>query len=208
MPFDALLHDQATRRLLAYRAALAEQGLCPGLPFRTLAVLTTDLPGEVIELAVTLEDGTHRVQRARPATPMAPAASQVHGLTLEMLQNEQPLRTRRRSLEHLLSQPDADGQAVPLVIWAGDFTRDALSNSFETPFTLPLVSLQPLIQACNVAINPSARSRPSLDGMNWTVPLRAPDRTLALSVAQSTRELVDLLLTSEAIRTAPRRTVP
>ncbi|ULH18108.1 hypothetical protein MF271_24450 (plasmid) [Deinococcus sp. KNUC1210] len=208
MTFDALLHEQATRRLLAYRDALAEQGLHPGLPFRTLAVLTTDLPGEVIELAVTLEDGTHRVQRARPVTPIAPTASRVHGLTVELLQDERPLRTRRRSLEHLLNQPDASGRAVPLVIWAGEFAQEALSNSFETPFTVPILSLQPLIQTCNLAINPSVRYRPSLDGMNWTVPLREPNRTSALSVAQVTRALVDLLLTGEAIRTAPPRTVP
>ena len=201
------LHDQATQRLLAYRVALTEQGLRPGLPFRTLAVLTTDLPGEVIELAVTLEDGTQRVQRAWPATEIAPDASRVHGLTLEKLQEEQPLRARRRSLEHLLSTPDQRGQVIPLVIWAGEFTQDALSNSFGSPFTLPVVSLQPLIRACNMAINPSVRYRPSLDGMNWTVPLRAPNRTSALSVAQVTRELVELLLTGEAIHTAPRQTV-
>lgn len=202
------LHDQATERLLAYRAALAEQGLRPGLPFRTLAVLTTDLPGEVIELAVTLEDGTRRVHRARPTTQIAPGAQRVHGLTLEQLKDEPPLRARRQALEQVLAAPDQHGQLVPLVIWAGEFTLDALSNSFGTPFTLPMVSLQSLVRACNMAINPSARYRPSLDGMNWTVPLRAPDRASALSTAQVTRELVELLLTGEAIHTAPLLQVP
>lgn len=199
------LHDQATHRLLAYRAALAEQGLRPGFPFRTLAVLTTDLPGEVIELAVTLEDGTHRMHRARPTTAVASGASRVHGLTLEHLQDEPPLRARRQALEQVLSAPDQHGQVVPLVIWAGEFTLNALSNSFGTPFPLPMVSLQSLVRACNMAINPNARYRPSLDGMNWTVPLRAADRTSTLSTAQVTRELVELLLSGEAIHTAPPR---
>lgn len=206
--FDMDLHAQATRRLHAYRQALLALPLTPGQPFRTLALLTTDLPGEAFEVAVVLEDGRALVRRARPHGDVSPGARKVHGLDRGDLVGEVPLSARRHSLEARLMSPGTDGQPVPLLAWAGKFVADALSNSFtlagQAPFTLPLLDLQAAIRRADLELDPNQRYHPQLRGMNWTVDVPTPEPTSALSAAQVTRQVVLAILTGEAIRRPPQ----
>ena len=196
--------EQAARRFEASRAELHALGWTAGLPFRTIAVLTTDLPGEAIEVAVILEDGSSRLHRAKPLGVISPGASRIHGLIADDLRGELPLRSRQRHLEALLLQSGPDGEPVPTVAWAGRFVSQALNNSFDTPFNVPLLDLQSAVHAADLHLNPDSQYRPMLSGMLWTVDVPLPDRTSALSMATVTRQVLLALLEGTPIQHPPR----
>lgn len=195
--------EQAAQRFAAYRAELLSLGLTPGLPFRTIAVLTTDLPGEAIEVAVIMEDGQAISHRARPTGIISASATQIHGLSAGDLEGENTLRARQRGLEARLSAPGVDGLPVPVVAWAGAFVSEALSNSFDSPLSVKLLDLQLSVQAGDRSFNPSARYRPSLGGMNYTVDVPQPDKRSSLSTATCTRLVLDALLNGAPITVPP-----
>lgn len=108
-----------------YAADWARQLLDAG-DFVIMDTETTDLDGEIIELAII--DATGRVlfnRRFNPILPVAPGATAVHHLTNETLANERPFAEFHEELATILA-----GAAV-VVIYNADFDNGRMVATCE-----------------------------------------------------------------------------
>lgn len=202
-PFRDSLESAARRRCTLYRQFFTAQGLRPDQPFRCVAVLTTDLPGEVIEVAIVDEGNRVFTRRAAPVQSISPGAQAHHGLSMDDLEHEWPLSSWVQRLESLLAAPGPDGQAVPVVAWAGRFLQEAFTNSLGRPLGVDVIDLQAPVSQADREINPYSRFRPSLQGMNWTVPLPQVDPRAARNAALCTRLMLREVMTEQVVTTPP-----
>lgn len=204
MSASELARAQAQGEL--YREALILAGLRPKMAVRYLGVLTTDLCGEVVEVAMVdvQANGESRVytSRVRPQSPVSPEAAQVHGLTTADLQNYETMDQLAPRLLDRIMAPDAQGYSVPLVAWSGNFIHDALRMSAAVAWP-DILSIQSLVIGAELAQGRSVRYPPSLEAMRWTVEIPRQDPRRARSSAEITRQLVQKLLASDYATIAP-----
>jgi len=106
------VQTQALRRIDAYHTQLHRLGLHMDTPIRVLGVLTSGLPGEVLELSLLDETGHLTTHRARPVNPIPAAATAIHGLTDEALCQAWPLARRHAALLTRLRSPDRQGHRL------------------------------------------------------------------------------------------------
>lgn len=204
LPRPSTFPEQAAQRVNLYADTLLSLGITPATPLRFLAVLTTGLPGEVIEIAVLDGQGNGPVLRARPHGPIDPGAQMHHGLSAAVLSGEAPLTEQ---LEPLLSALAATGEesGPPTVItWAGPFIEQALRASLGPDAALPaFTSLQDAVHEQDLRLNPLLRYRPSLPGMNYTVEMPATDPTSASANANALRVVTQAILNRQHVTTPP-----
>lgn len=195
--------EQAAQRVHLYADALAALGVTSATPLRFLAVLTTDLPGEVIEVAVTDHTGAATVHRVRPSGPMSPGAQRHHGISLDDLQHEPPLSD---VLPGVLAALGTSMNPPPVIIaWAGQFVRDAIIASAPGADLPTWIDLQDLVYRQDLRLNELLRYRPSLAGMAYTVQTPPIDPTSALSAAQALSAVTGGITHRHAIDTPPTR---
>jgi len=175
------IQTQALRRIEAYGQEFTALGLSVTTKFRVLAVLTSGLPGEVLELSLLDEAGQLTTHRARPLQPVPPEASRIHHLTDEVLQNEVPLLHRKHALLVRLRSPDIDGQPVKVIAWAGSFVQAALEHTLNTPLGLDILSIQDAVARGDRVLDPTASQ----------------------STARITAQLLALIFARQAIHSPP-----
>jgi len=195
--------EQAQRRCTLYREKLHALGLMPGTPMRFIALLTSGLPGEALEVAVVDEQGRPWTRRARPLGEIESGARKIHGLNTGDLAHEALLTEWKDELLSRLSAPTAQGSVPVVVAWTGGFVARALSASLGEPFPVALVDVQAAVREADLEINPDNRYRPSLAGLQWTVEIPVADPTRSLSAALAIRVAVYKLLAGEAAQDVP-----
>jgi len=197
---DSTFLTAAQKRAERYAERLEAAGLCADAPYRTLGVLTTGLPGEVIEVALLDEHGRPYVRRCCPSGEVEPGAFNVHGLQRQDLLTQPPISDWAGEFCRALTAPASDGRVPVVVCWAGALVRHALSAGLGSTFSVPLLDLQALVDPQD---DGRAPYRVSLSSMRWTVDLPEADRTRALSTALVTRTLVYNLLRRRSAQRAP-----
>ncbi|ADV66026.1 hypothetical protein [Deinococcus maricopensis] len=173
-------------RLDAYREALRAYGLTPGQPYRVLAVLTTGLPGEAIEVAVLREDGSAFVRRAFPSVEVEVGAARVHGLDRSGLLGEAPLAEWREALL-------AELRGFTVRAWAAAFALQALNAALAAGGAEPIQGTVTGVQDLLERAYPD-EPRPALRAVCLQLQVPVPDGRSALGTAQATRAVVDALL--------------
>lgn len=191
--------QQAQERCGRYRAALREHGFGPQGRHSFVAVVTTDLPGEILRLALVSSRGTVRHWDFKPVGPISAGAKRHHGLSAEAFADA-PLFAQR--LDEVLG---ALQEAAPLAAWNGGFVKEALDNSAGVQLDLEIASMQDVIDGVNTQHDPLRRYPPSLDGMRWTVPVPqfAPDN--AVQAALAARAALHHIQQGKAATEPPRR---
>lgn len=193
--------EQAAQRMTLYADALHTHGVFPGAPLAFVGVLTTGLPGEVIELAL-ITPGAEHVWRAQPLGPIEGGAYRRHGLTTLDLASEPPFtQVYPQMLEVLQS-----AGPVTLIAWTGRFITAAVAASLP-PGTPPLtpLDLQAIVDEQDRTLNPYARYLPSLPGMGYTVETPQIDPASALSHARALQAVTAALLERRSTRIIPPR---
>jgi len=104
------VQTQALRRIDAYHTQLHRLGLHMDTPIQVLGILTSGLPGEVLELSLLDETGHLTTHRARPINRIPAAA--IHGLTDDALCEAWTLARRHAALLARLRSPDRQGHRL------------------------------------------------------------------------------------------------
>lgn len=194
-----LTEQCARRRLAAYQPRFADLTA----PFQAVAVLTTDLDGEAFEIAFARDDTSTLTLRGCPGNPISPDSRAVHGVALEDLVNMPALAVHRFGLDVLLRDR-------PTLMFNAPFVQRALDHAMTRAGRPPLpwdtytiVDVQAQVRAADLDLDPDYRYRPSLQGLEWTVPIGTVDRTRALGSAQVLLQAVQFIRAGTAITSNP-----
>jgi len=186
------LTSAAERRVLLAQALARRCRVLNDTPLALLSVLTSDLPGEVVELTLLTPQATH-TRRARPHLAPQPGAVRVHHLDAAALSGESTIDRWYGRLPPLL-------EGLTVVAWAGRFTRDAIDQSLElqgrAPSGLEIVDLQQWTFETMQAL----RHQPYRPDLPWTLcpyGVQPPDRTSSRSGAETLAAWLPRLLAAD-----------